>query len=218
MSQDLMECSGGRQRVRNPRGQGSHLREELLEAAIRLLDAGRAPSELSLRSVASEAGVSPTAVYRHFPDHEALLLAIRDHALDLLERYLEAEDPEARRELYADASGSVRRRARAFIRFAVDRPSTYRALLELSGQHDLDPTRIQVVSQWVTIAAQRLVEEAGSAADPADVAAVVMAFTHGVSHLHATLPALRWTDPDRRIDLFVDALVGYLEAHPATPA
>jgi len=199
-----------RQRVRNPRGKGSHLRDELLEAAIRLLDQGRVPGELSLRSVAAEAGVSPTAVYRHFPDHAALLLAIRDHCLDLLERYLDEEDPGAVHELFSDPARSVRRRIRAFIRFAVERPSAYRAMVDLSADHAVDPTRMQVLAQWVTIAAIRLVEETRSTADPTDVAGLVMAFAHGAAHLHATLPVLAWPDPQRRIDLFVDSLLAQL--------
>jgi AcrR family transcriptional regulator len=199
-----------RSRVRNARGQGARLRIELLEAAIRMLDDGRVPAELSLRAVAAAAGVSPTAVYRHFPDHAALLLAIRDHCLDLLEGYLEVEDPGAVRELFADPVGSVRRRARGFLRFAIERPTAYRALVEISADHAVDPTRMQVLAQWVTIVAVRLVEETRSSADPVDVAALIMAFTHGASHLHATLPVLGWPDPDRRIDLFVDALVLHL--------
>ncbi len=199
-----------RQRVRNPRGKGSHLRDELLEAAIRLLDQGKVPGELSLRSVAAEAGVSPTAVYRHFPDHAALLLAIRDHCLDLLERYLDEEDPGAVHELFSDPARSVRRRIRAFIRFAVERPSAYRAMVDLSADHAVDPTRMQVLAQWVTIAAIRLVEETGSSSEPTDVAATIMAFAHGAAHLHATLPVLAWPDPQGPIDLFVDSLQAQL--------
>jgi AcrR family transcriptional regulator len=201
-----------RQRVRNPRGQGGHLRDELLEAAIRLLDQGRVPGELSLRSVAAEAGVSPTAVYRHFPDHAALLVAIRDHCLDLLEQYLDEEDPGAVHDLFSDPARSIRRRARAFIRFATERPSAYRAMIDLSADHSVDPTRMQVLAQWMTIAAIRLVEDTRSTADPNDVAGVILAFAHGAAHLHATLPVLAWPDPQRRIDQFVDGLLLQLAA------
>ncbi len=51
------------------------LREELLEACVRLIEA-EGIGAVSLRRVAREAGVSPGAPYHHFPDRAALLAAI----------------------------------------------------------------------------------------------------------------------------------------------
>ncbi len=48
------------------------LRSALVEEGLRLLAASDA-EHLSLREIARNAGVSATAVYRHFPDKEALL-------------------------------------------------------------------------------------------------------------------------------------------------
>jgi len=49
------------------------LRNALLDAARRILEE-QSLSELSLRAVARRAGVSHAAPYRHFPNHEALLV------------------------------------------------------------------------------------------------------------------------------------------------
>ncbi|HEV2374624.1 MAG TPA: TetR/AcrR family transcriptional regulator [Streptosporangiaceae bacterium] len=62
-------------RQRNPRGQGERLRDDIIEAASRLLADPAAPP-LTLRGVAREAGVAATSVYLHFDDVEALVRAV----------------------------------------------------------------------------------------------------------------------------------------------
>ena len=55
------------------------LRNALIEAGLRLLDArgpDGAQDDPGLREVAREVGVSPTAIYRHFPDKHALKSAL----------------------------------------------------------------------------------------------------------------------------------------------
>jgi len=55
-------------------------REEILNAALLLADDSGLEA-LSMRSLASEIGSDPTAVYRHFRDKQELLLAMVDLAL-----------------------------------------------------------------------------------------------------------------------------------------
>src|SRR3954466_57720 len=63
------------------------LREELMEACVRLIDA-EGIGAVSLRRVAREAGVSPGAPYHHFVDRPALLAALARRGHDLLEHQL----------------------------------------------------------------------------------------------------------------------------------
>ena len=49
-------------RQRNPRGTGERLRDELIDAAVRVLAARGDTERLSIRAVAAEAQVSPPAV------------------------------------------------------------------------------------------------------------------------------------------------------------
>jgi len=56
--------------------QKQRTREELLNAALNLMDTGRGFSSLSLREVTREAGVVPAAFYRHFSDLDELGLAL----------------------------------------------------------------------------------------------------------------------------------------------
>ena len=73
----------GRLRPRNPRGEGAHLRADLLDAATRLLSSTGNPESVSIRAVAKEAGVSATAAYRHFADRDDLMAAACEHLFDL---------------------------------------------------------------------------------------------------------------------------------------
>ena len=53
------------------------LRSALIQAGLTVL-AGSDAEHLSLRELARSVGVSPTAVYRHFPDKNALLAALAE--------------------------------------------------------------------------------------------------------------------------------------------
>src|SRR5947199_7637735 len=72
-------------RQRNPRGQGERLRDDIIEAASRLLADPAAPP-LTLRAVAREVGVAATSVYLHFDDIESLTLATVNHLFGELTR------------------------------------------------------------------------------------------------------------------------------------
>lgn len=58
--------------------------EALLEAALALLETGRSFDSLSLREVTREAGVVPTAFYRHFEEMDDLGLGLVDQSTDAL--------------------------------------------------------------------------------------------------------------------------------------
>jgi AcrR family transcriptional regulator len=69
-------------------------REALMDAALRLL-AEQSFGGLSLREVAREAGVVPTAFYRHFPNMEALALALVEDSFRTLREMIRSarDDP-----------------------------------------------------------------------------------------------------------------------------
>jgi AcrR family transcriptional regulator len=58
-------------RPRAPKGDGGRLREDILSASTMLLE--HATVEPSVRAIAQEVGVSPAAIYLHFPDKSTLL-------------------------------------------------------------------------------------------------------------------------------------------------
>ena len=85
-------------RRRSPRGEGDTLRTDLVEAAADLIAEHGEIEAVSLRAVARRAGVSPTAVYRHFDDHVELLRGTVDHCWStffeqLSSAYASSDDP-----------------------------------------------------------------------------------------------------------------------------
>ena len=96
------------------------LRGALIASGLKALEScGEA--ELSLRGLARDAGVSPTAVYRHFPDKRALLGALANEGVVRLGA--------AQLAALAAAGGGAAGFAatgRAYVRFALDEPALFR--------------------------------------------------------------------------------------------
>ena len=86
-------------------------------------------SELSLRGLAREIGVSATAVYRHFADKTELVAAIADRGFARLAERFEAacpigEDPASP----AEAQARLIALGRAYLDFAVSAPELFRVM------------------------------------------------------------------------------------------
>ncbi|MEQ8483053.1 MAG: TetR/AcrR family transcriptional regulator [Pseudomonadales bacterium] len=94
------------------------LKEALLAAALESI-AREGTERLSLRALAREAGVSPTAPYRHFPTKNCLLAALMTRGFRDLQTQLlaaaEAQDPEER---FVQVG-------LAYVRFALGNPTSY---------------------------------------------------------------------------------------------
>lgn len=67
--------------------------QSILLSARRLLDEGGA-SAVSMRKVAQRVGVTAMAIYRHFPDHAALLNALADQGFVELSQSLQTGVPQ----------------------------------------------------------------------------------------------------------------------------
>jgi len=65
-----------------------HTRRALLDAALKLMDAGESFERISLRSVTRAAGVVPAAFYRHFQSMDELGLALVDESFRTLRAML----------------------------------------------------------------------------------------------------------------------------------
>ena len=118
-------------RRRNPRGEGARLREQLVAATAEVLDEVGDADRVSVRAIAQRAGVSPTALYLHFPDRDALVAATVDAGFQAFNASLltAAGDHEDPREALA-AMG------RAYLRFTSAQPALYAVLF--SARRPLD--------------------------------------------------------------------------------
>lgn len=117
-------------RPRSPRGAGQSLRADLVAAAVEVLRERGDPAAVTVRGVAARVGVSPNAVYLHFADRDALLVAA------VVERFgafvAEVEGVRA-----GDGSPVEQLRAAhaAFMAFADREPGVYRTMF---GGRSLD--------------------------------------------------------------------------------
>src|SRR4051794_29619277 len=96
MSNDLSESSPvnpATRRPRSPRGGGAGLRDELVQAAAALLDRTGDPDRVTIRGVAAEVGVAPTAIYLHFADRDELMVTVVEERFAEFRRAIDDADP-----------------------------------------------------------------------------------------------------------------------------
>ena len=181
-----------------------NLRSALLEHAERALSA-RGASELSLRELAREVGVSHAAPRRHFADKQALLDALAEDGFERLGRELDAA--------MDAAGGSLREQlgafARAYVRFATD----HGALLELMfagkyrpGAEDLRAAADRAFAAPLALFTAAQASGGIVAGDTERVGVVALATLHGIASL-ANNGMLGDADLDEVVDEAVARLV-----------
>jgi AcrR family transcriptional regulator len=98
------------------------LRRALIDSALALL-AARPDAEIGLREVARATGVSATAVYRHFPDKDALCAALAATGFDRL-----ADAQLAASVGHTTPLAAFRASGRAYVQFALANPALFRLM------------------------------------------------------------------------------------------
>ena len=165
-------------------GQYHHgdLRQSLIEAALRTIDAAGAEG-LTLRGVGAALGVSRTALYRHFADKEALLAAVAREGFRLLrETLLVAWAQDGRWTAGFEAMGS------AYLRFAIEHPSHYRVMFGRfveSGERDpgLEAEAEGAFGALLDALTELQRDGLARADDPLLQARFVWSVTHGIAML-----------------------------------
>ena len=107
------------------------LRAALTTAGLKLL-AERTADDLSLRELARVVGVSPTAVYRHFPDKAALMAALARAGLEQL-----AAAQHAAFDAAGGGGGGFAATGRAYVRFALENPALFRLVFSTPRPADV---------------------------------------------------------------------------------
>ena len=188
--------------VRNPRGEGDRLRQELIGAANRLLENGATHETLSLRAVAREVGIAATSVYLHFPDKTALLLAVYEgHFTDLADHLSQAMAQ------HTGPAARLRAAAEAYCQFAADHPDIYHVMFTVPGSAT-PPRQVPVGERpgaAVVLTIQQTVADCMSAgllaqADPYAVTICLWAALHGLIVLRAARPNVAWPPLGTLID------------------
>jgi AcrR family transcriptional regulator len=203
------------ERRRYARGEGDRLRTDLLDAAVELMAQHGTIDGISLRAVARRAGVSPTAVYRHFDDHLDLL---RESVAECWRHFYEIMAAAA--ESSDNPFDAFRAAGDAYVRFAMEHQGQYRILF--SNRIHLDMTDVGLpdsmsppdgVSDAGISAFQVLVElvEAilvrnGDDRDAFFVAVQVHTWIHGMVDLMGCHPDAQWPAIESLLDGLSTAL------------
>jgi len=157
----------------------------ILAAAERVLRRD-GPSGITMRAVAAEAGITATAIYRHYADKAALLKRLIREEYNLFLSYVTA--------VPATLSPADKLRATSdrYVDFAIDHPQAYQLLfVEPHGiSVDRYPKDFQSGRSRGFGQLRALVEECMDAGeiregDPTDVALDIYAHLHGLVMLHS---------------------------------
>lgn len=192
-----------RTRTKNPRGQGSQLRADLVAAANGILDRTGDPAAVTIRGVAAAVGVAPNAVYLHFADRAALLDAL------VADRFRAFG---ARLEAAIDAAGDdplerLRRGHAAYVEFALDHPGHYRVLFGgFAGPEAMEPG---LAAFQLLVDGCRGVVDAGlvGPVDPEQLAVSLWAFEHGYVELRRVPHGMHLPGPVEALDALLAAMM-----------
>jgi AcrR family transcriptional regulator len=206
-----------RRRQRNARGQGATLTEDSVSGAIALIDRAGTQEAVTLRAVAREIGIAAPSIYAHFPDREAIVMAVVTRVFDELTEAITrgvasaGQDPVSR--LVAGCE--------AYVAFGLEHPERYGVLFSERRIATVDyckpvpigPDGMPVLefgaeSFALLVTSIEDCVRAGISASTdivADATAVWVAM-HGTITLRSTLPGFPWPDPGQFVGQFVRSL------------
>jgi AcrR family transcriptional regulator len=200
-------------RQRNKRGQGDLLRNDLIAAAIAMVEEDE---RLSLRAVARRVGIATTSIYLHFPDLDHLLAAVVDRCF--LE--LGSVAAEAAKDA-SDPADDLRRRCRAYCHFGLNHPHLYQLMFRkdipqaaITEEPPTTPGRRAL--EKLVAAVQRCLESgiAPPHEDPFRLASLIWTAEHGIVLARIARPIFPWPP----LEPFVDEMVDRIMAFPPTGA
>jgi AcrR family transcriptional regulator len=195
-------------RPRAKRGSGELLRQEIVDAAKRLLAAADTADDVPIRAVADAVGVTTPSIYLHFADKQELLGAVvADVFRELDDAMVAAATPEK------TPLDRLRAFGLAYVRFALDHREHYRlAMLEPCPTPNAQVDEVLHSSAFAHM--QATVEECIEArifeGDPLAISFEMWAAAHGVAALMIAKPYLPFGDADDFADrVLCAAAVGH---------
>jgi AcrR family transcriptional regulator len=195
-------------RRRSRRGEGELLRAEILAAAGHLLAETGDESKVSIRAVADAVGVTAPSIYLHFPDKDALILAVCEETFKLFDA-----DQEAAAAGYDDPLESLRARGRAYARFGIANPEAYRVLfmtrstrtIALDGSSpDASQAGVSALVHFVEAVRRCIDTGALAPADPLITAVKLWTGVHGLVSLMICEAGFPWPPVDDLVEGVLD--------------
>ena len=178
-----------KKRAPNPRGMGEQLREELIRAAIELLEEPQVVNGPSLREIARATGIAPSAVYTRFTSASELLQTVIDSQYGALREEIRksaqaATNPKEKLVLIASR----------YITWGLEHPGSYQLLFESS---DKLPEGVVALGPGVELLREiggHVAEVLGESDDsPERVTLRLWAALHGITSLRLHKKNSPWT-------------------------
>lgn len=199
-------------RNQNRRGEGDLLREEIVNATIRLLDITPVAA-VTLRGIAREAGISAPAIYLQFSGLEDVLLAVMRRFWIQLGKAMASADSDA---AARGPLSQLKAQVGAYLRFARSSPTSYDMLFgfepddKVVGQTLKDPP-VALVYNTLLAAVTRCREDGYTMplTDDIEMTTLVFVTAHGRVALSHAMPGDEFSDAEqveRFVMLVIDAL------------
>jgi len=157
-------------------------RDRAVQVATRLF-AERGYEGMTMRALATELGCSPMTPYRYFENREELFGLVR---VDAFRRF--ADQQLEAYESGEDTRDTLVKLKQAYIGFAVEEPSAYSIMFQLTPVPRDDFPNLNEESyrgfSYLVKAAHKAVEEGMFEGDPLTVAHLLWSNTHGLVSLH----------------------------------
>ena len=188
-------------RERNRRGQGGRLRTDIVAAAAELLDEAGNEQAVTLRAVARRVGIAAPSIYAHFPDRQAILLAVVQDAFAELAEAIHASVAVG---AGGDPADRLRAACLAYLDFATTRPQRYRVMfgglwnaadaLDSAAVSAAEVTELGQEALGVFITELDACVAAGSSTSTDTVADAIALWLglHGLAHQRAVTAAFPW--------------------------
>lgn len=195
-------------RERNRRGEGDRLREELLTAAVAMVETQDLP--LSLRGVAREVGVAATSVYLHFSDLDHLVAAVVQVGFDEL-----TSATSAAASTTPDPAAELKARCRAYCRYGLEHPRMYRLMFQVglprSGTDSEGRTAGLRSFENLSGAVRRCLDSGAAPphSDPIRLAGLIWTSLHGLVLARLARPTFPWAPVDELVDELVSRLMRF---------
>lgn len=175
-------------------------KQRLLACAVDLMATHGSLDSVSLRAVAGAAGVSPTAVYRHFADRDELVEAGIEWAWAEFDRAIEAAGEDA-----TSPHERLRLQGHGYVDVALLRPGVYTVLFGHRGVESAYEVGMPVFQKMADLVGDVL-RANGDARHAVTVAVQLFTSIHGIAHLRVVQPTFPWPPVDDQIELLLSQI------------
>lgn len=209
----------GTNRERNRRGNGDRLRDEIIGSAAEIIAERGDANAVTLRAVARGAGVSAPAIYAHFANPEAILLAVVEREFDGLTAAVQTAIGQAGE----DEAGQLLACCRAYLQYAQDRPRQYAVMFggvwdaaialaaSLVERDDVANLGQPLLTTLIELLQAAISSGQSTSTDARTDGIALWAGMHGLAHQRIVSTAMDW--PSGIEDRLIRRLA-YLDAQP----